>query len=138
MLKRLKDKEEKIEQIIAKLIQESANGTPIIVEGKKDKDALCSLGAEGLVLTAKTGGKAFLDVVLEIERIGAREVILFLDFDRRGREGTKRLKQDFERIRVKPNVRFWQELAGLVNRDIQCVESLNAYLENLRLKTASI
>ena len=136
MLKRLKDKEEKIDQIIAMLIEESAKGVPIIVEGKKDKEALCSLGVEGLVLTAKTGGKAFLDVVLEIERIGAREVILLLDFDRRGREGTKRLKQDFERIRVKPNVRFWRELAGLVSRDIQCVESLNAYLENLRFKTA--
>ena len=135
MLKRLKDKEEKIDQIIALLIEESAKGVPIIVEGKKDKEALCSLGIEGLVLTAKTGGKAFLDVVLEIERIGAREVILLLDFDRRGREGTKRLKQDFERIRVKPNVLLWQELAGLVSRDIQCVESLNAYLANLKLKT---
>jgi len=135
LLKRLKDKEEKIDQIIAALIDESAKGVPIIVEGKKDKEALCSLGVEGLVLTAKTGGKAFLDVVLEIERVGAREVILLLDFDRRGREGTKRLKQDFERIRVKPNLVFWRELAGLVSRDIQCVESLNAYLANLKLKT---
>ena len=135
MLKRLKDKEEKIDQIIAALIDESAKGVPIIVEGKKDKEALYSLGVEGLVLTAKTGGKAFLDVVLEIERIGVREVILLLDFDRRGREGTKRLKQDFERIRVKPNVLLWRELAGLVSRDIQCVESLNAYLANLKLKT---
>jgi 5S rRNA maturation endonuclease (ribonuclease M5) len=135
LINRLKEKEEKIEYIIAKLKQESAKGTPIIVEGKKDKEALCELGVEGIVLTAKTGGKAFLDVVSEIEQMGAGQVVLFLDFDRRGREGTKRLKQDFERLRIKPNTVLWRELAGLVSREIQCVESLNAYLANIQLKT---
>ncbi len=134
MSTRLKDKEEKILEMIDALIEESARGTPIIVEGKKDVETLRSIGILGIVLTVKTGGKSFLDVVSEVERLGSTEVILFLDFDRRGKEGTKHLKQNLERIRVKPNLRFWRGFSALLGREIQCVESLTAYLETLKDK----
>jgi 5S rRNA maturation endonuclease (ribonuclease M5) len=134
---RLKEKEEKILQILNAIAEESAKGTLIIVEGKKDVEALRVLGVEGAVLTVKTGGKSFLGVVSEIEQVGASEVILFLDFDRRGKEGTKRLKQNLERAKIKPNVKFWRELSGLVGKEIQCVESLTAYLSTLRMKIAA-
>jgi 5S rRNA maturation endonuclease (ribonuclease M5) len=134
---RLKEKEEKTLQILEALAEESAKGKPIVVEGKKDVEALRALGVAGTVLTVKTGGKSFLDVVSEIEQIDALEVILFLDFDRRGKEGTKRLKQSLERARIKPNVKFWRELSALVGKEIQCVESLNAYLCTLHTKIAA-
>jgi 5S rRNA maturation endonuclease (ribonuclease M5) len=134
---RLKEKEEKIIQILNALVEESAKGTLIIVEGKKDVEALRVLGVDGAVLTVKTGGKSFLGVVSEIEQVGASEVILFLDFDRRGKEGTKRLKQNLERAKIKPNVKFWRELSGLVGKEIQCVESLTAYLNTLRAKVSA-
>jgi 5S rRNA maturation endonuclease (ribonuclease M5) len=86
------------------------------------------------VVTAKTGGKSFLNVVSEIEQIGAAEVVLFLDFDRRGKEGTKLLKQNLERAKIKPNVTFWRKLSALLGKEVQCIESLTAYLENLRAK----
>jgi 5S rRNA maturation endonuclease (ribonuclease M5) len=86
------------------------------------------------MVTVKTGSKSFLDVVFELEQLKAAEVILFLDFDRRGKEGTKRLKQGLERTGIKPNVKFWAVLSGLLGKDIQCVESLTAYLATLRTK----
>jgi 2,5-diamino-6-(ribosylamino)-4(3H)-pyrimidinone 5'-phosphate reductase len=131
---RLKEKEEKILQILAALAEESAKGKPIVVEGKKDVDALRALGVTGTVLTVKTGGKSFLDAVSEIEQIGMSEVILFLDFDRRGKEGTKRLKQSLERAKIKPNTKFWRELSALVGKEIQCIESLTAYMRTLHAK----
>jgi 5S rRNA maturation endonuclease (ribonuclease M5) len=131
---KLKDKEEKIEKVVAKLIAESQKGIPILVEGKKDAETLKLLGVEGQVLTIKTGGKSFLDSVAEIEQSGVRRVILLLDFDRRGQEGTSRLVREFERLRIKVNVRFWGELKGLVGRDIQCIESLPSYLVTLKNK----
>ncbi len=137
MSTRLKEKEEKILKILNALAEESAKGKPIVVEGKKDVDALRALGVAGTVLTVKTGGKSFLDAVSEIEKMGASEVILFLDFDRRGKEGTKRLKQSLERTKIKPNVKFWRELSALVGKEIQCVESLTAYLRTLHTKTAA-
>ena len=134
MSTRLKEKEEKILQIIEALSEESARGTPIVVEGKKDVEALRALGVEGKLVTVKTGSKSFLDVVSELEQMKVAEVVLFLDFDRRGKDGTKHLKQCLERARIKPNVKFWAALSALLGRDIQCVESLTAYLATLRTK----
>jgi 5S rRNA maturation endonuclease (ribonuclease M5) len=134
---RLKEKEEKILQILEVLAEESAKGKPIVVEGKKDVAALRASGVAGTVLTVKTGGKSFLDAVSEIEKMDVPEVILFLDFDRRGKEGTKHLKQSLERAKIKPNTKFWRELSALVGKEIQCVESLTAYLRTLHTKIAT-
>ena len=130
----LKEKVEKIEQILTQLTEESAKGKTIVVEGKKDAQALQELGVNGAIVTVKTGGKSFLEATVEIETLGVREVILFLDFDRRGREGTKRLQESLERGEIKVNVKFWRELSGLVGREIQCIESLTSYLRTLQEK----
>ena len=137
MSTRLKEKEEKILQVLEALAEESAKGKPIVVEGKKDVDALRALGVAGAVLTVKTGGKSFLDGVYEIEKMGTSEVILFLDFDRRGKEGTKHLKKSLERAKIKPNIKFWRELSALVRKEIQCIESLTAYLHTLHEKLSA-
>ena len=131
---RLKDKEEKIQQIIAKLVEESARGTLVVVEGKKDDVALRELGVSGKVLTVKTGGKSFLEAIEAIEKLGKSEVILLLDFDRRGKEGTLLLKNSFERAKIKANTKFWHDLQGLVGKDISCIESLSSYLSTLQEK----
>jgi 5S rRNA maturation endonuclease (ribonuclease M5) len=128
---------EKIEEIIAKLVEETAKGKPIVVEGKKDAQALAELGVNGKILTLKTGGKTFLDMTQKIETLGIGEVVLLLDYDRRGKESTRRLQQDLERARVKVNVRWWRELQGLVGREVQCIESLPNYLTTLKSKTGT-
>ena len=135
MSTRLKEKQEKIFKVIDGLVEESGKGTPVIVEGKNDVEALRCLGVEGTVVTVKTGGKNFLEVVSEVERLGVDAVVLFLDFDRRGREGTKVLKQCFERVRIKADLRFWRALLALVGKEVQCIEGLVAYLETLQVKT---
>ncbi|MCW4000902.1 MAG: toprim domain-containing protein [Candidatus Bathyarchaeota archaeon] len=132
----LKDRLEKIHELIAKLASEAAKGKPIVVEGKKDAHALAELGINGAILTLKTGGKSFLEAAGEIEALGVGEVVLLMDYDRRGREATKRLQQDLERAHVKVNVRFWRELHGLVGRDVQCIESLPGYLATAQQKAA--
>ena len=127
----------KIEQILTQLTEESSKGKPIVVEGKKDTLALQELGIFGVIVMAKTGGKSFLEVTMEIEKLGIREVILFLDFDRRGREGTKHLQQNLERVKIKVNVKFWRELHCLVGREVQCIESLPYYLTTIQQKIYS-
>ena len=115
-------------------MEESSEGTPIIVEGKKDVDALRGFGVKGVMVTLKTGGKSFLDVVSEIEQAGTADVVLFLDFDRRGREGTKCLKKHFERAKIRANLRFWRALNALVGKELSCIEGLVAYMGTLRNK----
>jgi 2,5-diamino-6-(ribosylamino)-4(3H)-pyrimidinone 5'-phosphate reductase len=132
---RLKEKYEKLQQTIKILSEESAKGTLIVVEGKKDQEALRSLEINGPILTAKTGGKTFTETTHAITKTNPKEVILLMDFDRRGKEGIKRLKQDLEKNRITPNLKFWQDLKALLSREVQCIESLPAYLQTLQEKT---
>lgn len=138
MSTRLKEREEKIQQTIAQLAEESARGALIVVEGQKDLDALGSLGVSGKVLLAKAGGKSLTMVLHEIEQAPPERVILLLDFDRRGRETTAKLKQGLERARIKPDLTFWRSLHALVGREVQCIESLTSYLKTLEQKTAKV
>ena len=125
---------ERVLELLDHLINESAKGTLIIVEGRKDVNTLRKLGIEGNIISVKTRGKSILDVLGEVEKLGSREVVVLMDFDRRGRELTKRLVQGFERMRIKPNLVFWRELRRLVGREVKDIEGLASYIETLKRK----
>lgn len=131
----LQRKTERLSKLLEKLASEAAKGIPIVVEGQKDVSALHQLNVNGKIVSSKTSGKSFLDILTEIERQKVREVILLLDFDRRGVEWTHRLKQHLEKTKIKPNLTFWNQLYGLVGRDLKDIEGLPAYLETLEKKT---
>ena len=137
MLRLLKEKEENIAQVLTELVEESAKGTPVLVEGKKDAEAIRILGVEGPILTVKTGGKSFFEIATGLENSRTLKVILLLDFDRRGKQGTNRLRQYMERSGMEVNLNVWRALLRLVGKDVQCVEGITTYLENLRLNLAA-
>jgi 5S rRNA maturation endonuclease (ribonuclease M5) len=135
---RMKEKQEKIRQIIVQLAAESAEGTLILVEGKKDLEALRSLGVAGPILAVKSGGKSFLQTISEIKLSGVCRVVLLMDFDRRGRQGTVRLKEGLERLKIKSELSFWRSLHALVGRDVQCIEGLVSYMQTLEAKAGGL
>jgi len=130
----LKRRVEKVLRLLDRLAKESAKGTPIIVEGRKDVNTLRDLAIKGDIISAKTSGRSLLDVLVEVEKRSKHEVILLMDFDRRGKEWTKHLTQHFEKMRIKPNLFFWKGLLSLVGRDVRDIEGLATYLENLKKK----
>jgi len=125
---------ERIYKLLERLEIQSAKGTPIVVEGRNDTQALHRLGITGDIILAKTSGKSFLDVLSEIEKTGKPEVILLFDFDRRGKEWTQRLASCLEGLKITPNLVFWRMLLGLVGRDVKDIEGLASYLETLKNK----
>jgi 5S rRNA maturation endonuclease (ribonuclease M5) len=131
---KLEKKLEKILQFLERLGKEAAKGAPIIVEGKNDVQALQKLDVNGDFILAKTAGKSFLDTLSEVEKKEKQEVILLMDFDKRGKEWTKRLTQHLEKMRIKPNSFFWKELLSLVGREVKDIEGLATYVETLRKK----
>jgi len=135
---RLRERQEKIVQTLTQLAEESAEGVLIVVEGQKDLQALRSLGISGRILPAKAGGKSLNLFLQEIENESPKRVILLLDFDRRGREITLKLKADLERERIKPDLTFWRTLHALIGREVQCIESLGSYLRTLDQKTTKM
>ena len=132
MSDKLKNRTEKILRLLDKIVSEAAKGVPVVVEGQKDVDALRQLGVQGTIVSSKTSGKSFLDMLTEIETLNVRRIILLLDFDRRGVEWTHRLKQHLEKTKITPNLNFWNELYGLVGRDLKDIEGLPSYLETLK------
>ncbi len=132
MSNRLKNRFEKISQLLEQLAIETTKDVLLVVEGQNDIEALKELNVDGNIISVKTGGKSFLDVLMEVEEQNISEVILLLDFDRRGREWAKRLKQNLEEKRIKVNISFWNRLRALVGRDTKDVEGLPACLETLK------
>jgi 2,5-diamino-6-(ribosylamino)-4(3H)-pyrimidinone 5'-phosphate reductase len=132
MLTSLQRKAEKLAQLLERLVAEATKNTLIVVEGQNDIEALKELEIQGKTISVKTAGRSFLDVLAEIEDQNISEAILLLDFDRRGREWTKRLKQCLEEKRIKVNLTFWNKLRALVGHDIKDLEGLPAYLKTLK------
>lgn len=130
----IKERLEKIQKLLERLAIESAKGMPIIVEGLNDEKALREIGIKGKVISAKTF-KSFIHMVSAIEELGQNEVILLLDFDRRGKEWTKRLMQSLERMRIKPNMLFWNGLLNFAGREIKDIEGLASYMKTLEKKS---
>jgi 5S rRNA maturation endonuclease (ribonuclease M5) len=62
---------------------------------------------------------------------------LLLDFDRRGKRGTNRLRQSLEHAGIRVNMEFWLALLKSVGKDVQCVEGLATYVKNLRIEVGS-
>ena len=137
MSTRLKEKEEQILQVLEQLAEENRSGKPIIVEGQKDAETLRELGINGQIIFAKTGGKSLLDVVSEIEVASASEILMLLDFDRRGRELTERLKSHIEKLGIKANMYYWLKLSSLVGKEVKDVEGLAKYMKTLKSKTGN-
>jgi 5S rRNA maturation endonuclease (ribonuclease M5) len=131
----LRRKLEKIEQILECLIQESMRDVPILVEGDNDLQTLRRLGVQGRIVCAKTGGKSVLDLLSQIEDSGFKEAILLFDFDRRGKELTRIVMENLEKVHVKLDLTFWSQLLALVGREVKDIEGLDAYLGTLRKKT---
>lgn len=132
MLSSLQRKAEKLAQLLERLVAEATKSTLIVVEGRNDIEALKELTIQGNIISVKTAGRSFLDVLTEIEEQNVSKVILLLDFDRRGREWTKRLKQRLEEKRIKVDISFWNKLRALVRHDIKDVEGLPTYLKTLK------
>jgi len=134
LLARLKEKEEKLQLLLQDLAEQSSKGILIVVEGKKDIETLRSFNVQGPIIPAKSGGRNLFNLVSEVEGSRSSEVILLLDFDRRGKELTGRLKRQLQSSKITTNIAFWLGIFKLVGREIKNVESLDRYMETLKSK----
>jgi len=130
----VEEKLEKILHILNDLASELAKGTPIIVEGKRDVEALNELEVKGDYITAMNRSENLLELLSEVEKYGKDEVILLMDFDQKGRELTRYVMRHLENMKIKPNVIFWKEISSLLRRDIKDIEGLPAYLKTMKRK----
>ncbi len=111
-------------------LAELSKETPVIVEGRRDVEALGLLGVKSNIITLSKG----VSLVTFCEAVSRDwpSVVLLTDWDRKGGQLARRLKEAFEANGTKVNDSIRRELVILAKKDIKDVESLPAFVMRLR------
>jgi 5S rRNA maturation endonuclease (ribonuclease M5) len=126
---------ERLRSFIYMLNEESNRGSVIVVEGRRDAEALSRMGFTGnpAVFHHFKGIAHFVD---NHDSIG-RKIILLLDMDRTGRYLTSRLVSQLQSNRRSVNLSYKRALARITNGKVRHVEDLNIYAPHMSGITGS-
>jgi 5S rRNA maturation endonuclease (ribonuclease M5) len=120
---------EALEELIASLIDASYQGAAVIVEGRRDLQALRALGLPGPVIMASR--RSALDLAEDAAR-SYSQIILLTDWDRKGDEMCKTIELHLRSVGSRPDREIRSRLGKLVKKEIKDVESLSRYAERMR------
>jgi 5S rRNA maturation endonuclease (ribonuclease M5) len=126
----LRRKFEDIEKTLKQIVSSSRDGIPIIVEGRRDREALRRLKIPGIVICLKSSGNGFYDFTANLA--DKREVIVLTDFDKEGARLAAKLIDELTHMKVKVNVAIWKKLKALCRPEVRAIEELVGLVENLR------
>jgi len=118
-----------LEELIASILEASARGAAIIVEGRRDEAALRRLGAQGPVILASR--RSSLNLAEDAGR-SFQEIIVLTDWDRKGQEMAKNIELHLRHTPAKVDQETRNRLKKLVKKEIKDVESLAIYVERMR------
>src|ERR671939_2068044 len=107
------------------LNEESEKGSVIVVEGRRDAEALSRVGFTGNTAVFHHF-KGIADFVDNHDSIG-QKIILLLDMDRTGKYLTSRLVSQLQHQGSSVSLFYKKALAKITNRKIRHVEELVAY-----------
>jgi 5S rRNA maturation endonuclease (ribonuclease M5) len=123
------DDEERFERLMEVLEDLAIENleTPILVEGRRDVEALRVLGCAGEVLPLNAGATLH-DRAEAICASGARAIILLTDWDRKGEELYARMRSLLEANRVRVSGEHREKLRLWMRPPVNAVEDLAAYV----------
>lgn len=126
---RLRERYERVLDTLEAL-REGSRTAPVVVEGKRDREALERLGVRGEVVTLNSGTSIFgLCETLAREH---EEVIVLTDWDRRGGQLCRLLREGLAANGVRCDVDLRAQLAGLCKKEAKDVESLAPFVERIQ------
>ncbi len=108
-------------------------GIPILIEGKKDENALKTLGIRGKFIQVSGSGFKLFEIV-EMATESSSKVIILTDFDKKGEELAKRLAQDIQSLGAYPNLDLRKKIMGMTRKYIKDIESLPRHIKYLELE----
>ena len=124
-----------LRNFVDRLNTESKKGSVIVVEGKRDVEALTRIGCTGHVMALNRfkGINNFVDSECAIDR----KIILLLDMDRTGKYLTSRLVAQLQLSRHSVNLSYKRALARITNGKVRHVEDLVIYAPRMSGITGS-
>jgi 5S rRNA maturation endonuclease (ribonuclease M5) len=125
----LERRKEKLDRILWRLAGESNSGTVIIVEGRRDKEALRRLGLKGPILCFKSSRRSLADFLSDIN---GNKAIILTDFDREGRELSSRIAEELAYRKIRADHALRERLGALVRQDARTIQDLFGCVERMR------
>jgi 5S rRNA maturation endonuclease (ribonuclease M5) len=126
---------ERLRSFICMLNEESEKGSVIVVEGRRDAEALSRVGFTGN-LAVFHHFKGIAHFVDSHDSIG-KKIILLLDMDRTGKYLTSRLVAQLQLSRHCVNLSYKRALARITNGKVRHVEDLVIYAPRMSGITGS-
>ncbi|MFQ5941846.1 MAG: toprim domain-containing protein [Nitrososphaerales archaeon] len=118
------DEVERLRKFVKRLNEESTNGAVVVVEGKRDVDALTSVGFKGNVVTINKF-KGINRLVDNLDR--KSKVILMLDMDRKGKYLTHKILTLLQYRGKNVDLYYKKTLAGISKGKVRHTEDLTIY-----------
>lgn len=123
----------KLSCIIEELKICAEQGMPILIEGKKDEEALKKLGIDGTFIKVSGSGLKLFEIAEKSVKLSSK-VIILTDFDKKGEELAKRLAEDIQSLGSYPNLEIRRKIMGITRKFIKDIESLPRHMEQLELE----
>jgi len=116
---------EQIEELLDELREYAAEGTPILVEGSRDRRALRELNVKGQIfqISGRKTALNFLEGLASYKRI-----VVMTDFDRKGNELAKFCAKHIQGLGPKPILDLREKLKALLRRDVKDIQGLAKFL----------
>jgi 5S rRNA maturation endonuclease (ribonuclease M5) len=124
--------EERLEQLekVFEDLEEDSERTPIIVEGVQDVAALKRLGIHKNVMALNRGMSRFSFAEMVSRRFD--DAIVLTDWDRRGGQLARMLREALLANGVSVNDRYRTQIVILSKKEVKDIESLPRFVERLR------
>lgn len=124
----------RLSRIVEELSFRTKHGTPILIEGKKDEEALRELGINGNIIRVSGSGLKLFEVA-EMAVESSPEVIILTDFDKKGNILARKLSEDIQSLGSHPNLNIRKKIMNITQRYIKDIESLPKHLKQLEIES---
>ena len=121
---------ERFHKLMEQVSFESSNGCTIIVEGRRDRESLRSMGVTGPIQclqSSRTNAIGFVESLT-----GVRKVVVLTDFDREGVSLAKKLARSLNARGLHVNLVLWKSLRELTRSEVRSIQELPKYSERLQ------
>jgi len=115
---------QRLQKFVNMLNEESSNGAVVVVEGKRDVNALASIGFKGNVVTLNNF-RGINSLVDSLER--ENKVILMLDMDRKGKYLTRKILTLLQYKGKNVDMFYKKMLAAITKGKVRHTEDLTIY-----------
>jgi len=123
----------RLSRIVEELSRCVEQGMPILIEGKKDEEALNQLGINGNIIKVSGSGLKLFEIA-EIAAKTSSKVIILTDFDKKGDILAKKLSEDIQSLGSHPDLSIRKNIIKITRKYIKDIESLPKHMKQLELE----